>query len=87
LAGHAVSHAEIEPPARADHYGRPEVMAWCEANGVDYVYGGFRKDGRYGVGKALQAIDHGKKNVLDPAVLQFVHDPQPEPGAFVLLKP
>ena len=19
------------------HYGRPEVMAWCEANGVDYV--------------------------------------------------
>ena len=21
------------------HYGRPEVMAWCEANGVDYVFG------------------------------------------------
>ena len=21
------------------HYGRPEVMAWCEANGVDYVLG------------------------------------------------
>ena len=21
------------------HYGRPEVMAWCEANDVDYVFG------------------------------------------------
>jgi hypothetical protein len=21
------------------HYGRPEVMTWCEANGVDYIFG------------------------------------------------
>ena len=21
------------------HYGRPEIMAWCETNGVDYVFG------------------------------------------------
>jgi len=21
------------------HYGRPEVMAWCEANGGDYIFG------------------------------------------------
>jgi len=21
------------------HYGRPEVMAWCEGNGVDYIFG------------------------------------------------
>lgn len=21
------------------HYGRPEIMAWCEANGIDYVFG------------------------------------------------
>ena len=21
------------------HYGRPEVMAWCEVNGVDYIFG------------------------------------------------
>jgi len=21
------------------HYGRPEVMAWCEDNGIDYVFG------------------------------------------------
>lgn len=21
------------------HYGRPEIMTWCEANGVDYVFG------------------------------------------------
>ena len=21
------------------HYSRPEVMAWCEANGIDYIFG------------------------------------------------
>ena len=21
------------------HYGRPEIMGWCEANGIDYVFG------------------------------------------------
>jgi hypothetical protein len=21
------------------HYGRPEIMAWCEANKIDYVFG------------------------------------------------
>ena len=21
------------------HYGRPEVMAWCEANDVDFIFG------------------------------------------------
>jgi hypothetical protein len=21
------------------HYGRPEVKAWCEANGIDYIFG------------------------------------------------
>ena len=21
------------------HYGRPEMMAWCEANGIDYIFG------------------------------------------------
>jgi hypothetical protein len=21
------------------HYGRPEIMAWCEDNGIDYVFG------------------------------------------------
>jgi hypothetical protein len=21
------------------HYGRPEAMAWCEANGIDYIFG------------------------------------------------
>jgi hypothetical protein len=27
-------------PIRGDsHYGRPEVMAWCEANGLDYIFG------------------------------------------------
>jgi len=32
------------PPTRLTirgdgHYGRPEVMAWCEANGVDFIFG------------------------------------------------
>ena len=27
------------------HYGRPEVMDWCEANGVDYVFGLHRHEG------------------------------------------
>ena len=31
---------DIHITIRGDgHYGRPEVMAWCEANGVDYVLG------------------------------------------------
>jgi len=21
------------------HYGRPEIMTWCEANSIDYVFG------------------------------------------------
>jgi hypothetical protein len=21
------------------HYGRPEAMAWCEANGISYIFG------------------------------------------------
>jgi hypothetical protein len=32
--------AETQITIRGDgHYGRPEVMAWCEAHGVDYVLG------------------------------------------------
>jgi hypothetical protein len=32
--------AETHITIRGDgHYGRPEVMAWCEAHGVDYVLG------------------------------------------------
>ena len=26
-------------PAKPDPWGRPEVMAWCEANGLDYIFG------------------------------------------------
>ena len=25
--------------AETPHYGRPQAMAWCEANGVDYIFG------------------------------------------------
>ena len=38
-------------------------------------------------GKALQAVDDGDQHVLDAAVLQLVHDAQPELGALVLLEP
>jgi hypothetical protein len=38
-------------------------------------------------GFALQSIDHGEQDVLDPAVFEFVHDPEPELRALVLLDP
>ena len=38
-------------------------------------------------GKALQAVDDGDQHILDAAVLQLVHHPQPELGALVLLEP
>ena len=43
LAGHAPLLCTLQPGAitiRGDgHYCRPEVMDWCEANGVDYIFG------------------------------------------------
>ena len=47
----------------------------------------FGKDGDDRLRKALQAIDDGDEYILDAAVFQLVHDPQPEFGAFVLLEP
>lgn len=32
--------------------------------------------------KTLQAVNHGNENVADAPGLQFIHDPQPEFGAF-----
>ena len=39
------------------------------------------------VGEALQAIDHGEEEIFDTAVPELVHHPEPELGAFILLKP
>src|SRR6185437_8018837 len=39
------------------------------------------------LGKALQTIDNRDQHVFDAAVLQLVHDAQPEFGALVLLEP
>src|SRR5437660_10962623 len=36
--------------------------------------------------EALQPVDNGDQHVLDTAVLQLIHDAQPEFGAFVLLE-
>lgn len=46
-----------------------------------------RKDGGDRLGKSLQAVDDGDQNVGDAAVLQLVHDAQPELGPFGLLDP
>ena len=45
------------------------------------------KDGSDRLRPPLQAIDHSQQDVLDAAVLQLVHHPQPEFGALVLLDP
>lgn len=45
-----------------------------------------REDSGGRVRKALQAIDDGDEQIVNPAV-QLIHDPQPELGAFALLEP
>ncbi len=40
-----------------------------------------------GVRDPLQPVDHGEEDILDAAVVQFVHHPQPELGALVLFQP
>ncbi len=45
------------------------------------------EDGGDGVGEALEPVDHGEQEVFDAAVLELVHDPQPELGALALLDP
>lgn len=46
-----------------------------------------RKDGVDGLGETLQTVDDGHQDVADAAVLQLVHDAQPEFGAFGRLDP
>src|SRR5687768_10130919 len=46
-----------------------------------------RKDGVDRFGESLQAIDDGDENVADAPVPEFVHDAQPELGAFGVLDP
>src|SRR5580700_7658331 len=48
---------------------------------------GLREDGGNRLGKAFETVDNGDQNVFDAAVLQLVHDAQPEFGALVLLEP
>src|SRR3954451_6751955 len=35
------------------HYGRPAVMAWCEANGLDYIFG---RSGNAGLDRLVEPI-------------------------------
>ena len=51
------------------------------------LHGGAREDGSDGVGEALEPVDHGEDDVVDAAVLELVHDPQPELGTLALLDP
>ncbi len=46
-----------------------------------------RKDGVDRLRKALQSVDDCDQNVIDAAVLQLVHHPQPEFGAFGIFDP
>jgi hypothetical protein len=46
-----------------------------------------REDGSDRVREALEAVDHGEDDVVDTAVLELVHNAQPELGAFGLLDP
>jgi hypothetical protein len=46
-----------------------------------------REDGVDRLGESLQAIDNGEENVADAPVPEFVHDAQPELGAFGVLDP
>src|SRR5215207_8443311 len=46
-----------------------------------------REDGVDRFGESLQAIDNGDENVADAPVPEFVHDAQPELGAFGVLDP
>jgi hypothetical protein len=47
----------------------------------------FGEHGGDRVREALQAIDNGQHDILHAAVLELVHDAQPELGAFVLFDP
>ena len=43
------------------------------------VWGKHRSDG---IGKAFEAIHNGNQNIGNAAVLEFVHDLEPEIGAY-----
>ena len=45
------------------------------------------ENGINGLGKTLQAVDHGDENVRESAGLQLVYDAQPEFGALGLFDP
>lgn len=39
------------------------------------------------LGEPFEPVDHGQQDILNAAVLEFVHHPQPEFGTLVLLDP
>ena len=45
------------------------------------------KDGGNRIGKPFEAVDDSDQNIFDAAVLQLVHDAQPEFGTLILLEP
>ena len=51
------------------------------------LHHGQRENRTDGLWKALQPIDDGDQDVTDAAALEFIHDAQPELGAFGLLDP
>jgi site-specific DNA recombinase len=77
------------------HSPSPGRGSFAEPNGrlrSDQVDGagldlGLREHGGDRLGKGLQTVDHGDEHILDAAVLELGHHPQPEFGALGLLDP
>src|SRR5215204_5236604 len=90
LAGFGVLGAIDRPQFAGD---RLAILLGSELHGMaDQMHDaglhhGVWKDGVDRLRKALQPVDHSNENIADAAVLEFVHDTQPELGAFGGLDP
>jgi len=51
------------------------------------LHDGLGEHGRNGLGEAFEAVDDGNQNISDATVLELIHDPEPEFGAFSLFDP
>jgi len=90
LAGGGVDRP-VDPLQRAGH--GLAVLVGDEIEAVPQqvddagLHRGVWKHGQDRLGKPLQAVDDGEQHVLDAAVVELVHDAQPELCPFVLLEP
>src|SRR5207237_6225630 len=64
-----------------------EVQAVAQQVNDAGLHRRLRKDSGDRLRETLQPVDNGDQHVHDTAILQLIHDAQPEFGAFVLLEP